>query len=386
MAGAAALFGCHQSDPLPYYTQGYPEPEVYDPVPVEGTDGGEHTEPNKPPWLPTERLGGDDGEPSREPGEPRAEEPGSEPGEDNKPPRLPVSPSEDGEGDDGEPVDPTESESGNDLGAGGDETTEPVDDGEGDGTGGGDDPAADGEAGTDLGGDGDDEGEDEPLVLPPLKQCFIPNTTPTDPPSTFHTPAIPTKARMIVQTPTPVCGYDDTWENGYVGLVHQVELDKSPWCGACMKVNGPLGSTLVRVGDSCKKCAPGQIGLTEDAFSMIADTEPNEGLPVTWDLVSCPDSGPLRYHFKGNSSTHWTAVQVRNATNPVVKLEFSVNGQSWQKTKYESWNYFVAEGGMGAGPVAFRLTDLFGNQITEQSIEIIPGEELPGASQLPPCP
>jgi hypothetical protein len=75
-------------------------------------------------------------------------------------------------------------------------------------------------------------------------------------------------------------------------------------------------------------------------------------------------SSPLVYHFKDGSNQWWTAVQLRNVRNAVSTLEFEKDG-AFVAAERRRYNYFVREGGMGKGPLTFRVTDVHGSSLTD---------------------
>lgn len=138
-------------------------------------------------------------------------------------------------------------------------------------------------------------------------------------------------------------------------------------CGAYARVTGDKGSVIIKIVDRCPDalCAQGHIDLSLEAFTAIDD--PDKGyIPITWELVSAPVSGPIQFRYKDGSSQWWTAIQVRNHRNPVARLEV-LQGDSWQDLPRKQYNYFVAETGFGEGYHSIRVTDIFGHQLIETS-------------------
>jgi expansin (peptidoglycan-binding protein) len=101
-------------------------------------------------------------------------------------------------------------------------------------------------------------------------------------------------------------------------------------------------------------------------------------------LVSYPLPGPIVYHFKDGSNQWWTAVQIRNHSNPIAILEALDSNGVFQKIPRESYNYFVAANGLGPGPYTFRVTGVFGQTITDSGIPHIENGDVPGSAQFPP--
>jgi expansin (peptidoglycan-binding protein) len=52
----------------------------------------------------------------------------------------------------------------------------------------------------------------------------------------------------------------------------------------------------------------------------------------------------------------------------------------------ENYNYFLAEGGLGRGPLTLRVTDVRGQVIEDSGIPLGDDTEASGADQFPACP
>lgn len=159
------------------------------------------------------------------------------------------------------------------------------------------------------------------------------------------------------------------------------------WCGAYVEATGELGSVVVRIVDKCPDagCLRGHLDMSPQAFAKIAPLE--KGIvPITWRVVSPPIQGPIAYHFKEGSNQWWTAVQVRNHRNPLAKLEYRNAQGQWMAVPRVDYNFFVAERGMGPGPYSFRVTDIYGNVLSDSAIAHVEGGTVPGAAQFPPGP
>jgi expansin len=178
------------------------------------------------------------------------------------------------------------------------------------------------------------------------------------------------------------CSFDPS-SDLLVGAMNHTDYAGSAVCGACVRVVGPSGETTVRIVDQCPECQPGDIDLSQLAFSKLAD--PSLGrVTIHWRYVACDVMGPIRYHFKEGSNQGWTAVQIRNARYPIASFEFKKDGQ-WQAVDRVDYNFFVAESGMGEGPYSFRVTDVKGQVLTDTGIPFVEAGDSPGAAQLPTC-
>ena len=171
-----------------------------------------------------------------------------------------------------------------------------------------------------------------------------------------------------------------------VSAMNADEYDTGASCGAYVHVIGPKGEVVVRIVDLCPECHAGHLDLGREAFALIADLSQGK-VDITWQVVSPDLSGPIAYHFKDGSNQWWTAVQVRNHRNPIVKFEYLGSSGQWIAVPRTDYNYFVQTNpGMGSGPYSFRVTDLYGNVLTDSGIAHIETGTIDGAAQFPPGP
>jgi expansin (peptidoglycan-binding protein) len=184
---------------------------------------------------------------------------------------------------------------------------------------------------------------------------------------------------------TGACSFDASPQDMLVAAMNIDQWDNSAYCGSYVHAVGPLGEVTVRIVDLCPGCSHGDIDLSQEAFSQIANLSSGR-VPVSWQVVSPELSGPIAYHFKDGSNQWWTAVQIRNHRNPVANLEFLDDGQ-WVNVPRTYYNYFVQyQPGMGVGPFTFRVTDVYGNQLVDSDIPHLEDTTIEGAAQFPPGP
>ncbi len=178
------------------------------------------------------------------------------------------------------------------------------------------------------------------------------------------------------------CSFPESPENMMVAAMNHTQYADSALCGAYAQVTGPDGTVIVRIVDRCPECPINHIDLSREAFAQIANL--SDGLvPISWQLVSYPLVDPIVYHFKEGSNQWWTAVQIRNHTNPIVSVAYW-DGVAFQEVPRLSYNYFVQTSpGMGEGPYTFRVTDYFGNQLIDNNIPFVEDGEVVGGGQFP---
>lgn len=181
------------------------------------------------------------------------------------------------------------------------------------------------------------------------------------------------------------CMFDRTPNDLLVGAMNETQYANADLCGAYVELTGPKGTITIRVVDRCPECKPGDIDLSPMAFDRIAERIQGR-VPIRWRVVSPNISGPIVYRFKEGSNQWWTAVQVRNHRNPIAKLEYRNSAGQWVPVKRERYNYFVEPAGMGLGPYTFRVTDIYGNVLTDSNIPHREAGTADGAGQFPPGP
>src|SRR5512139_4090316 len=181
------------------------------------------------------------------------------------------------------------------------------------------------------------------------------------------------------------CSFDASPNDLMVTAMNNDEFNNAAYCGAYLQVNGARGSVVVRVVDLCPECRTGHLDLSYQAFAKIDDPDLGR-VPITWRVVSPAISGPIAYHFKEGSNQWWTAVQIRNHRNPIVKFEYWT-GSQWITVPRVYYNFFVqTEPGMGPGPYSSRVTDMYSNTLADSGIPFIEGGTINGAAQFPPGP
>lgn len=171
-----------------------------------------------------------------------------------------------------------------------------------------------------------------------------------------------------------------------VAAMNEDEYNNAAVCGSYVHVTGPKGSVTVRIVDLCPGCRAGHLDLSAEAFAQIAD--PIQGIvPISWQVISPQINGPIVYQFKEGSNQWWTAVQLRNHRNPIAKFEYQLPNGQWVNVPRTSYNYFVQTNpGMGTGPYTFRVTDSYGNALTDSGIPHLENNSVNGTAQFPPGP
>ncbi|MBP0967644.1 MAG: hypothetical protein J5722_08415, partial [Oscillospiraceae bacterium] len=185
---------------------------------------------------------------------------------------------------------------------------------------------------------------------------------------------------------------DDFIEENGMNIAALTDEDYQKYVGGYIRVERGDKSVCALVGDILPMdsdnpdARPGDVDLNKDAFTEIADK--TEGrVNVLWQLIPLPTAAeaPVSYMVKEGSNLDWCGIQVRNTTYPVAKLEWSVSGSDYIEARRMSdcYNYFEIFPN-GSEKVRFRITDIFGQVITdwevtlpltgENSTEVLPAE------------
>jgi expansin len=181
------------------------------------------------------------------------------------------------------------------------------------------------------------------------------------------------------------CMFGPSSENPLmIGAMNQTDYAAAAVCGACVRLTGPNATIDIRIVDLCPECPQGNIDLSPQAFGLIAAMEAGR-VPISWSYNECAVQGPISYRFKEDSNQWWSAVQIRNHRNAIATFEYRDGGGNWVPVARTDYNYFVEANGMGPGPYAFRVTDVYGNALTDEGIGFVEAGEVPGAGQFPSC-
>jgi expansin len=174
-------------------------------------------------------------------------------------------------------------------------------------------------------------------------------------------------------------------DNLHVGL-SSFEYGTATDCGGYLDVTGPLGTVRVKITDHCRRCEPGLVDVTRTAFSRIADVGAGR-VPVSYRLVRNPPlAESISLRVKDGSSRWWLQVQALDHGNPIARFEALRDDGGWRPLVHTADNYWAAQDpGLGDGPFTFRITDVFGQQVTIDQVALAPGVVQPTAARLYPA-
>lgn len=167
-----------------------------------------------------------------------------------------------------------------------------------------------------------------------------------------------------------------------VAAMNQTDYENSQACGAHVQVTGPRGTRVtVRIVDRCPECPPGAIDLSRQAFTRLAPASAGR-IAIRWKLLSPTSLGRVAYVYKSGSTRYWCGIQVRNHRNPVRSLQVRAGG-AWKTLQRQEYNYFLSADGAGCGG-DIRVTDIYGNRITDTGIRLSAGTVQRGRAQFGP--
>ena len=180
------------------------------------------------------------------------------------------------------------------------------------------------------------------------------------------------------------CGFPVEQQPQFHGAMNHTDYDSAAVCGTWVHIWGPNDDVVAFIDDECPECKPGDIDLGPITFFTIADSV-NGRVPITWRYVPAPDTKPITYHWKEGSSQWHIEIQVLNSTFGIDKLELQTQTSDWVELPRTVYNYFVLPGGIDAqeGPYNIRVTDINGNQLIDENVELVAGAYIEGATNFP---
>lgn len=184
---------------------------------------------------------------------------------------------------------------------------------------------------------------------------------------------------------TGACSFAASPDDLDVAALNAPDWASAAWCGACADVTGPSGHVVVRIVDQCPECKTGDLDLSPQAFAKISPISAGR-VAITWKPVACDVAGPIDYHFKEGSNPYWTAIQIRNHRYPITKLEARDATNTWHALPRATYNYFIADPGLGNGPYTLRVTDRYNHALEDTSVPFAPDTTARGSAQLTSCP
>src|SRR5690606_19703567 len=93
---------------------------------------------------------------------------------------------------------------------------------------------------------------------------------------------------------------------------------------------------------------PNDIDLSPHAYAALHLGEYPR--TMTWQIVSCPDNGTIRYQYQTGANQWWTSLWIRNPRVPLEKVEVrSSNHPTYTELDRGSDGTYTIGSGFGAG-------------------------------------
>ncbi len=228
------------------------------------------------------------------------------------------------------------------------------------------------------------------IVTPLVTDAPHATDTPTPVPPTLAFDPYATHtgdATMYYYNKVGNCTLDPLPEGTFLVAMNQADYGGARLCGAYLEATGPSGTIQVIVADRCPECRPGDLDFNLPAFQALTG-ESTGRFPVSWHIISPPLDGPIAYRFQG-SNPFYAKVQVLNHRNPVHRMEVQSPSGDWVALDRVVDNFFVIPDGAipePYGALTFRVTDIYGNTITDSGIAVANDVKIPGSDQFPAAP
>lgn len=167
----------------------------------------------------------------------------------------------------------------------------------------------------------------------------------------------------------------------YVTALNPTDYNGAMLAGAYLHVVAENGNTVdVYVTDSSGQ-SEGHLDLNNQAFEQIADLSAGR-LDITWTIIPFPTEDPMQFLFSSDSSSSWFSMQIRYHVYPIYSVEILQSDGTYKTLTRRSDNYYTCSGG-GKGPFTFRITDIYGQVVIEESIPLSAGETVSGTQNFP---
>jgi hypothetical protein len=189
---------------------------------------------------------------------------------------------------------------------------------------------------------------------------------------------------------TTSCGYSAADLPRYYAAVDPATFGSALACGACIRIsasNVDLEAVVVNLGSSRLVVDRPRLGVSRTALSMLlpdGSTFVSEGIPWTYTSCSFATDGMI-FTLQQGSSTTYAALLVQNHRYRIQSVEYR-SGSIFKPLVRTTYNSWVAQAGMGAGPFTIRLTDVNGAVVEQSGVPLAIEMPFHGQAQFPVCP
>ncbi|MTE15612.1 expansin EXLX1 family cellulose-binding protein [Nocardia aurantiaca] len=182
------------------------------------------------------------------------------------------------------------------------------------------------------------------------------------------------EARFYAFSQNAACSLPDLPLDGYYVGVPTGQYDGSAPCGSYVDIDGPLGSVRAQIVDRCPGCDPGQYNLSRSAFEAIANTADGVAA-IRVSHVRDPDPAPeLFYRVQQSSSPSWIGILFSGTGNPIAQVFLRPDASGDYRPLRRGDDNYWSISGLGSGPFAAEVTDIYGHAAFVSGITIEPGQ------------
>jgi expansin (peptidoglycan-binding protein) len=173
----------------------------------------------------------------------------------------------------------------------------------------------------------------------------------------------------------------------YVAIPGQNGFDSKTKCGACVKITGQNGTSLIAtIIDECpygsdggnSACAAnpnGHLDVAKTAFDKLGYSVGNPS-GTNWSYVPCPVTGNVKVRVKPSTPTE---LFIENTVTAIQSVTMS--GQGGTRTSYGTWRF----GGNIPGGAQLSITDIAGRTINVTLPSNSQGTNQDVGQQFPSC-
>jgi expansin (peptidoglycan-binding protein) len=172
-----------------------------------------------------------------------------------------------------------------------------------------------------------------------------------------------------------------TIEGGILAGVSNTYGSDGSMCDACVKITTAAGNTTIARVVTYGVGGTNDLDLSTAAFNQI--TQGEYPRTMSWQVVRCPTTAPIRFQFQTGSNVDWTSLWVRNPAAPVAKLEVkSSRHTTYTALRRGTDGTFTLDSGFGSGSFTLRVSGTDGSQMEATFPSFTPGEVLTASGNL----
>lgn len=164
--------------------------------------------------------------------------------------------------------------------------------------------------------------------------------------------------------------------------VDSEHADGGSICDACVQITTETGRSIVaRVITYGFSIAPGDLDVSSSVYSELYSGEYPRAM--SWQLASCPDTGPLSYQFSTIAHAWYMRLWVRNPRVPISEVAVrSAEHPDFTPLQRGEDGAFVDDAGFGEGEFTLRVTGINGEVMLDTFPGFTPGEVVVSTQQF----